>query len=102
MLDQESLFKYVVTAGGGVIAYFVKAFHRGIKDQEKKVERLGNKISQVENKLEIIDTQTSSKIDKLEQLSKIQFDQLHMEISDLKSNINSIDDNIKELIRSSR
>ncbi len=100
MLDLDSLFKYVVTGGAAVIAYFFKNIHNGIKDHEGKVEGLQMNLSKLENRLELVDNKTSVQVEKLEDLSKMQFDQLHMEISDLKKSINTINVNIQELVKS--
>jgi phage shock protein A len=59
-----------------------------------------NEISKLENKVELIDNNNSAQIEKLEDLSKIQFDQLHQEIGELKSYVNSINKNIQELVKS--
>lgn len=100
MLDLDSLFKYIVTGGGMVIAYFFKNIHSGIKDQEKKVETMQIELSKLENRLELVDNKTSAQVEKLEELSKMQFDQLHMEINELKTSINTINSNIQELVKS--
>jgi peptidoglycan hydrolase CwlO-like protein len=100
MLDLDSLFKYIVTGGGAIIAYFFKSIHNGIKAHEGKVEDLQVNLSKLENRLELVDNKTSVQVEKLEDLSKMQFDQLHMEISDLKKSINTINVNIQELVKS--
>jgi len=99
MLDLDSLFKYVVTGGAAVVAYFFKSIHKGIKDHESKVEGLQINMSKLENRLELVDNKTSVQVEKLEELSKMQFDQLHMEIRDLKKSINIINVSIQELVK---
>jgi len=100
MLDLDSLFKYMVTGGGAVVAYFFKSIHNGIKEQERKVEIMQIELSKLENRLELIDNKTSTQVERLEELSKIQFDQLHIEINELKTYVNSINTNIQELVKS--
>jgi peptidoglycan hydrolase CwlO-like protein len=100
MLDLDILFKYIVTGGGAIIAYFFKSIHKSFKDQEEKVANMQNRLSKLDNKVELIDNNSSAQIEKLEDLSKIQFDQLHQEIGELKSYVNSINNNIQELVKS--
>ena len=99
MLDLDSLFKYVVTGGAAVVAYFFKSIRKGIKDHESKVEGLQINMSKLENRLELVDNKTSVQVEKLEELSKMQFDQLHLEIRDLKKSINIINVSIQELVK---
>jgi peptidoglycan hydrolase CwlO-like protein len=100
MTDFKDFFEYIFLVGGGVIAYFIKNVLKGIKDQEKKIEEIEGKVVKLEGKIYLVDSQTSSKIEKLEELSKVQFNQLHVEINDLKNYINNINVNIQELIKS--
>ena len=56
-------------------------------------------MSKLENRLELVDNKTSVQVEKLEELSKMQFDQLHLEIRDLKKSINIINVSIQELVK---
>ena len=99
MTEFDDFFKYIVTGGGAIIAYFFKSFHKGIKDQERKVERMDEKLSKVENNVNMIDSQYAQKIEQLEKMNKLQFDQLHDEIKELKIAISGINVSIQELLK---
>lgn len=99
MSEFKEFFQYIVIAGGGVIAYFFKNILTGVKQQEVKIDLMEKELAKFEGKIYLIDSQTSSKIEKLEELSKVQFEQLHTEIGDLKAHINEMNTSIRELIK---
>ena len=92
---------------GKIINYYDEFKSRGLKDyqideskkqDEIKVKRINEKISIIKDEINVLETKRNSLSNRLEKLSAKNSEQENKEIHEIKIMIESIDDNLRDLI----
>jgi chromosome segregation ATPase len=92
---------------GKIINYYDEFKSRGLKDYqideskkhyEIKVKRINEKISIIKDEINVLETKRNSLSNRLEKLSAKNSEQENKEIHEIKIMIESIDDNLRDLI----
>ena len=114
MSDKYStLINYIELAAGGVLAFLAytgKSLHNKFLKLVDRVEELEKEqredalnIKQIEKdyqaELRRFESEVSSKFENTQELSKMQFDQLHMEMRGLKKSVDDFNTSIKEIFK---
>lgn len=109
-----TIINSIELVAGGVLAFLAyagKALHNKFLKLIDRVEELEKEqredalyIKQIEkdyqNEVKRVESEVSTKFDSLQELSRLQFDQLHSDINDLKSAVGDINKNIQNLFKS--
>lgn len=87
IMDAMQVMDYIVMGFLGVISYFLRDVHAGMKEHKKESElqhlHFSEEVGKLKGKIEMVQQQANNDITRIEQITQLKLDQISKDVAEL-------------------
>jgi ferritin-like metal-binding protein YciE len=87
IMDAMQIMDYIIMAFLGIISYFLRDVHAGMKEHKKESElqhlHFSEEVGKLKGKIEMVQQQANNDITRIEQITQLKLDQISKDVAEL-------------------